>query len=154
MTRFTDNIYTGAQAITSATSSKSPVMICKTHRFPVGVTSSTISGTFPIGTQNLDAKLYILAQGSAATSDKITVSAGGTNLLSFTSFGSAIGIVRQTTTSLGTYAPIASACAVVAGAASAELAYSVTLLSVDAAADYQLQLMFSRAVADSLGNAG
>lgn len=147
MTRFTDNILSGAESTTSALSSQAPVVLCKTHNFSTtkGSTTSTLTGTFPIGTRNLDAKLFITANGSATVSDKITVSAGGTTLLTFSSFGSASGIARQTVAGLATFTPVASACAVVAGAASAELSYSVTLLPVSASvSDYQVMLTFSR----------
>ena len=152
MTRYSDNIYSGDDAVTSALASRSPVKLCKTHRF-TGGTSGTQTGTFPVGTMNLDSKLYILLNASATVSDKITVSAAGTNLLTWTSFGSAAGIARQTTTGLATYTPIASACAVVAGAASAELSYSVTLLAGtdSTGSDYQIELTFSRADSNTLG---
>jgi hypothetical protein len=129
MTRFSDNLYSGQQAITSALSSKSPVVLCKTHRIAGGTSGSTVTGTFPIGTQNLDAKLYILLNASATVSDKITVSAGGVDLITLTQFGSASGVLRSTTTGLGVLTTTASACAVVAGAAAAELPYAVTLSS-------------------------
>lgn len=158
MTRYTDNIYSGAQAITSALSSKSPVQLCKTYRFTQpstgGAVAQTLTGTFPIGTQNLDAKLYIMQQGTSATvNDKITVSAAGVNLLGFTAFGSALGLVKVTTAGVGTYTPIASACAIVAGAASAELSYSVTYLPVSASksTDIQIQLSFNRVDSNTLG---
>lgn len=155
MTRFTDNIYSGNQAVTSAAASRSPVTLTRTHRFTGGV-SQTQTGTFPIGAMNLDSKLYILANASATVHDKITVSAAGVDFLVWSAFGSAAGIARQTTTGLATYTPVASACAVLAGAAAAELSYSVTLAAgTDATgADYQLQLTFSRGFADQLGNAG
>lgn len=158
MTRFNDNIYSGAQAITSALSSKSPVQLCKSYRFTqpaagTGTTATTFTGTFPVGTQNLDAKLYIMANASATVSDKITVSAGGTNLIAITGFGSASGVLRGTTAGLGTLTTTASACAVVAGAASSELSYSVTFLPVSASrsTDYQLWLTFNRVDTNTLG---
>ena len=145
MTVFGDNIYSGALGITSAATAASEVFLTRTHRFNSGVTS-TQTGTFPQGTMNLDSKLYILANASATVSDKITVSAAGTTLLTWSSFGSASGVARQTTVALATYTPLASACAVVAGAASADLTYSVThLAGTDSpGSDYQIQLMFSR----------
>lgn len=147
MTIFGDNIYSGNQAVTSALSSRSAVQLSRTHNFSTtkGNAASTLTGVFPIGTQNLDVRLYITANGSATTSDKITVSAAGTNLITITSFGSASGILKQTVAGLGTITPVASACANVAGAASAELTYSVTLLPASAStSDYQVQLLFSR----------
>lgn len=146
MTIFGDNIYSGTQAATSAASSISPVQLTKTHRIAGGA-ASTVTGTFPQGTTNLDAKLYIMLNASATVSDKITVSAGGVDFITITQFGSASGVLRQTTTSLGVLTTTASACAVVAGAASSELTYSVTYPANTAAtgADYQLVLTFNRA---------
>lgn len=157
MTRFSDNIYTGNQAVTSALSSRSPALFCKTHRFTQpatgGATVQTQTGTFPVGTQNLDAKLFIMANGSATVSDKITVSAGGANLVQMTAFGSASGVLRVTTAALGVLTNFASAAAVLTGAASSELSYSVTFLPVSASqsTSYQLQLNFSRVDSNTLG---
>lgn len=147
MTRYSDNIYSGAQGLTSATSSKSAVGLTKTFRFSGG--SGTRNFVLPSGVQNLDAKCYILAQGSAATSDSITVSANGTNLITFSGMGSATGVVRQTTAGLGTLTVVASACANLN--ANAEVSAAITLASVDTAADYQVQLFFNRADTNTLG---
>lgn len=146
MTTFGDNIYSGNLAATSAASSLSTVRLSKTHRIAGGAAFSA-AGTFPQGTQNLDAKLYILLNASATVSDKITVSAGGVDLITITQFGSAAGVLRATTTGLGILTTTASACAVVAGAVSSELTYSVNMPANTAAtgADYQLELMFTRA---------
>lgn len=146
MTVFGDGIYTGQLAVTSALSSVSQCVYQKTHRFSGGAAFNG-SGVFPQGTNNLDAKLYILLNASATVSDKITVSAGGVDLITITQFGSASGVLRSTTTGLGVLTTTASACAVLAGAASSELAYSVAYPANTAAtgADYQLQLTFSRA---------
>lgn len=145
MTSYADNIYSGSIAVTSALSSLSAVSLNKTHRIAGGA-ASTVTGTFPQGTMNLDATLYILLNASATVSDSITVSAGGVNLITITQFGSAAGVLRNTTTGLGVLTTIASACAVVAGAAAAELSYSVTYTANTAAtgADYQLHLSFTR----------
>lgn len=152
MTRFTDNIYSGGVGLVSSQSSRSAVTLTRTHRFTGGVTA-TQTGTFPIGTNNLDAKLYILLNASATVSDKITVSAAGTDFITISQFGSTAGVLRSTTTSLGVITTVPSACAVVAGAASAELSYSVSLLcgTASTGADYQLQLLFSRADGNTLG---
>ncbi len=145
MTVFGDNIYSGNVSITSASTAASEITLTRTHRFNTGV-SQTQTGTFPRGAMNLDSKLYILANASATVSDKITVSAGGVNFLVWSSFGSASGIARQTTTSLATYTPVASACAVLVSAAGDDLTYSVTSLqgTDSPGSDYQLQLTFSR----------
>lgn len=139
MTSYLDNIYSGAAALTSAQSSLSPVRLNRTFRF---TGSGTQTFVFPTGVQNLDAKLYIITNGTAATTDAMTVSAAGTNLISITSFGSTSGVLRQTTAAVGTLTTIASACAVVT--TTAEVTAAVTLASVDQAAVYQLELMYSR----------
>lgn len=147
MTTFGDNIYSGNLAATSAASSVSPVRMSKTHRITPGGAAFSAAGVFPQGTMNLDAKLYILLNASATVSDKITVSAGGVDLITITQFGSAAGVLRNTTTGLGVLTVTASACAVVAGAAAGELTYSINMPANTAAtgADYQLELMFTRA---------
>lgn len=146
MTTFADNLYSGQLASTSAASSVSPVVLTKVHRIPGG-SAFTASGTFPQGTQNLDAKLYIMLNASAAVSDKITVSAGGVDLITITQFGSAAGVLRQTTTGLGVLSVVASACGLMTGAANSELAYNIAYPANTAAtgADYQLVLTFNRA---------
>lgn len=148
MTRYSDNIYSGFTAATSAASSHSPVALAKTFRFPAGG-SSTQTGTFPPNTESLTATVFIINAGSAATTDKITVSAGGQNLISFSSMGSAIGILDRTTTGLGAVTAIISACAIVAAPATGqtnggEIPFSVTIVSVDTATDYQVALSFNR----------
>jgi predicted nucleotidyltransferase len=148
MTRFSDNIYSGYQGLTSATSSKSAVGLTKTFRF-TGGGAATKNFVLPVGVQNFDAKCYIMAQGSAATSDKITVSAGGVDLITFSAMGSATGVVRQTTTALGTMTVVASACANLS--TTAEVSAAVTLASVDTATDYQVQISFNRADTNTLG---
>lgn len=153
MTRFTDNIFSGNSALTSAAASRSPVWLCRTHNFTQpstgGVVAQTQTGMFPSGTQNLDANLYITANGSATVSDKFTVSAAGVNLLTITGVGSAGGLLRMTTAGLGTLSVIASACANV-NTNVADSSYSVTYLPASASRSttYQLQLTFSRATAN------
>lgn len=145
MTRFGDNIYSGNAALVSANASRSPVQLCRIHRI-TGGTGSTQTGMFPIGTQNLDAKLYIMLNASATVSDKITVSAGGTDLITFTQFGSAAGLLNATTTGLGVKTVVASACGLMVSAQVSEMSYSVTYPTNTAAtgADYQLVLSFNR----------
>lgn len=149
MTGFADNIYSGLQALTSGTASYAPAQFCRTFRF-TGGGASTQQFVLPTGVQNLDAKLFIMQQGSAATTDKITVSAGGQDYHTFTSFGSALGIVRQTTVGLGTLTSVASACANLS--TTAEVSAAITIASTDTATDYQVQIFFSRLRVDPLGN--
>lgn len=147
MTQYSDNIYTGNIAATSALSSKSGAMYHKYHRFTGGA-GGTQTGVFPIGTRNLDCKVWINQQNaaSAATVTRFTVSAGGTNLIAVTAIGSAIGVLRNTQVGLGVITNTASATRVLTGAATAELAYAVTLVpaSADTTGDFDIQLMFTR----------
>lgn len=163
MTRYSDNIYSGFQAPTSANSSMSPVVLRKTHRFTQpstgGANAVTQLGTFPPGAQNLRASLYIAnAATSASVSDKITVSAGGVNYYAFTGIGSAQGILGATTAGLGTVTATVSAVINLAPPATnqtngGEIPYAVTFLPVSASksTDYQLELTFNRAVSNTLG---
>ena len=146
MTSYRDNIYSGSPAVTSALSSLSPTRLVRTFRFGGG--SSTQNFVLPTGVENLDAKVYIQTNGSAATTDKITVSANGTTLVTFASMGSANGILRLTTTGLGTVTPVVSA--MIAPTTTTEVTASVTLLSVDTAAQYQVEISFNRIRANTI----
>lgn len=110
MTRYSDNILSGYTAVTSALSSRSAVLLTKSYNFSAVTGSQTQKGTFPPGTQNLTATLFITQQGSANTTSKVTISAGGTDLVTITSFGSATGIAEFTTTGVATITYVASAC--------------------------------------------
>lgn len=142
MTTFADNIYTGLKALTSGNSSQTPVRLSRTVEF-TGGGAQTKSIVLPIGAMNLNAVCYIVQDGSAATTDSITVSAGGNTLITFSSMGSASGIVELTVAALGTKAVIASACA---GPLSttAETTCAFTLASTDTATSYQVCLTFDR----------
>lgn len=141
MTTYADNIYSGSQAATSALSSQSEAVFSRTFRF-TGGGAQTQSFVLPVGVQNLNASCYIIQDGSAATTDTITVSAGGTTLIAFSSMGSAAGLVEITTAALGTKVVTASACANLS--ATAEVSADITLASTDTATDYQVQLRFNR----------
>lgn len=147
MTSWRDNIYSGAPALTSALSSLAPVELHRTFRFNGG--SSTQSLVLPTFVENLDVKVFILANGSAATTDKITVSAAGTNLITFASMGSANGILRQTTVGLGTVTPVVSA--MVTPTTTTEVTAAVTLLTTDIAAQYQVDISFNRVRLNTIG---
>lgn len=138
MTTYGDVLQSGNMALTSALSSISPTVCCRTFRF---TGSGTQTFVLPQNVENLDAKLWIISNGTAATTDAFTVSAGGTNLITITSFGSTAGVLRTTTAGLGTITNIASATASLSQ--TAEVSAAVTLASVDQAAIYQLQLLFS-----------
>lgn len=142
MTSFADVIQTGnAIALTSGQSSLAPTLHSRTFRF-TGGGAQTQTFVLPTGVQNVDAKLYIIQDGSAATSDAITVSAGGVDLINITSFGSTAGLLRNTTAALGTLSTIASACANLS--TTAEVSAAATLASTDVGTDYQLVIEFSR----------
>lgn len=146
MTNFNDNISTGTIAVTSALSSKSGVQYHRYHRYTGGA-GGTQTGVFPIGTRNLDVKVWINAQTvSAATATRFTVSAAGVNLIAVTGIGSALGVLRTTTVGLGVITNTASATYVLQGALTAELPYSVTMVkaSADTTGDFDIQLMFTR----------
>lgn len=142
MTTFADNIYSGLKAITSGLSSQAPVTLRRTFRF-TGGGAQTVSAVLPAGSQNLNAVCYIIQDGSGATTDSITVSAGGATLITFSSMGSASGIVEVTTAALGTKVVVASACSNLS--ATAETTVAATLASTDTATDYQVVLTFNRA---------
>lgn len=150
MTRYSDNIYSGHVAPTSAACSRSYVTLGRTFNFSAAVGSVTQSGTFPPGTQNVTAELFITQNGSATTSNKLTVSAGGTNLLTIDQFGSAGGYANQTTTSIARFSIIASAAAAPPvpspSVNGGDIPYSVTFLKVsaDKTGTYQLSLKYNR----------
>ena len=146
MTRFSDNIESGIQGLTSAQSSKASVMLTRVHRF-VGGGNQTWSTLLPWGSQCLDAKLFISVNGSAATTDRMTStsSAGATALGTISSIGSAAGVLRVTTVGLGTLAMVASACAQVGPRTEgADIPIQVISSSTDTATDYTLELSFRR----------
>ena len=147
MSRVSDNLFSGRELATSAASSVAPVVLTKTYRI-LGGANRTVTGVFPSGTQNLDAKVLIIQDGSAATSDTLTIStsAGATTLGTVTSFGSAGGFIGgNSTTSVGTLTMIASACANIGPSTlDVEVPFQLLLSSTDAACDYQVQLIFNR----------
>lgn len=141
MTSYRDNIYSGAPALTSAQSSLSPTVLRRSFRFSGGG-AQTQTFVLPSGTQNINAVCYIIQDGSAATTDRITVSAGGTTLITFSSLGSAGGLLESTADGLGIKAVVASACADLS--ATDEVSAAVTLASTDTATVYQVALTFNR----------
>lgn len=161
MTRYSDNIYSGFQALTSATTSKSCVGLRKSSYNFAGAgngTAVTKNGVFPPGTENLTATLFITNAASATVSNKITVSAGGQTLVTITSFGSAVGIASNTLAGVATFTYIVSACATVAAPATGqtnggEIPFAVTFLpvSADKVGTYQLHFTFNRADSNTLG---
>lgn len=153
MTAFKDNLYSGNMATTSAASSLSYVQLGRTFNFAGNgsTTAVTRSGTFPPNTENVLATLYITNAGSANVSNKITVSAGGNNLLVIDQFGSALGIASQSVTSMVRFTPVVSAMAAPVAPSptvnGGEIPFSVTFLPVtdDTTGTYQVKLSFNRA---------
>lgn len=149
MTRFADGIESGLITISSATDSRAAVQLTRTHRF-TGGGNQTWNGVFPSNTQGIDANIYIIANGSATTSDTITLttSAGTTPLGSITAIGSATGLLRVTTAGLGVLNIIASAAHSVGPVtlSDIEVPFRVVLSSVDTATDYRLELTFRRSL--------
>lgn len=152
MTSYKDNIFSGNIATTSANSSQSPVLLGRTHRWSAagGTAAITQTGTFPPNTENLTAYLFVIQNGSATVSNKVTVSAGGTNLVVIDQFGSAVGQSGATLTSFARFAYVASACAQVPAPAAStnggEIPYSLTFVpaSADKTGQYQVRLTFNR----------
>lgn len=142
MTTFADNIYTGLKALTSGASSQAPVHLSRTVTF-TGGGAQTKTVVLPVGAMNLNAVCYIVQDGSAATTDSITVSAAGNTLITFSSMGSASGLVETTVAALGTKTVVASAAA---GPLSTtvETTCAFTLASTDTATSYQVCLTFDR----------
>lgn len=153
MTVFKDNVGSGNIAVTSATSSVGWMRMVKTFNFAGNgsATAVTRSGVFPPNAENVQTTLYITNAGSANVSNKITVSAGGNNLVVIDQFGSAAGIGSATTTSLMRVTPVVSAMASPTAPAPSvnggEIPYSVTFLPVtdDTTGTYQLMVTFNRA---------
>lgn len=153
MTSFKDNLYSGNIATTSANSSLSVVSLRKTFSFSGNGTAAAVtrSATFPPNVENVQTTLYITNAGSANVSNKITVSAGGNNLMVIDQFGSATGIGSATITSFARFTPVVSALASPTAPTSAnnggEIPYSVTFLPVtdDTTGTYQLVISYNRA---------
>ena len=141
MTTFADNLQSGLEALTSGQSSIAPVVLSRNFRFSGGG-AQTQQFVFPVGTQGLNATCYIIQDGSAATTDSIVVSAGGTTLITFSSMGSAGGLIETTLAGLGTKTVVASACAGLS--TTAEVSAAITLASTDTATDYLVNLTFNR----------
>lgn len=161
MTRFSDNVYSGYEGLVSSQSSRSPVVLTRSHDFAAvgGTTAITRTGTFPPNVQNVAASLFVTQQGSATVSDKITVSAGGTNLITVDQFGSAQGYAAgNSVAGFARITYVASACAIPPVPASnttngGEIPYSVTFLpvSADKTSTCRIVLSFNRSDTNTLG---
>lgn len=153
MTSYKDNIYSGNIATTSANSSLSFVRLGKTFNF-VGAgntTAVTKLGVFPPNVENVAITLYITNAASATVSNKITVSAGGNNLVVIDQFGSALGITSNTQTSVARFTYVVSAMAQPVAPTSSnnggEIPFAITFVpvSADKVGAYQLHVSYNRA---------
>lgn len=147
MTTFGDEISTGIFGVTSAQSTRAHTQVSRYRRF-TGGGNQTWNGFFPYGATMLHSRLHINAQGSAATSDRIVIStsAGSTPLITYSSMGSATGMIGNTTiAALATVTNVVSACAVLGpNVESADVPFQIILSSTDTATDYSLLLQFFR----------
>lgn len=149
MTRFADAVESGSVSTVSALSSRGSVRITRVRRFTGGGNQSW-SGVFPSNTQAIDMKLYIMANGSAGTSDKFVLYTSaaitGKALGTITGVGSATGVLRAPQGALGILNMVASASFQVgpAGYTEVETPFVITLSSVDEATDYGLELSYRR----------
>lgn len=155
MTRFSDNILSGFQAVTSALSSKSQVVMRKTSFVSAGAgVNIVVAGTFPPGTQDLSGALYTV-QNAATAHDTITLyingsASNGTQVMQWTNQGSAAN-VRNTPTTI-----VASACAFPQPPATnanngGEIPFKILVSSVSTAS-YQIEITFDRGNSTALGS--
>lgn len=149
MTRYTDNILSGRDALTSADASKAQVGLKKTYFVSAGAgVNAIVSGVFPVGAQNVNSAVYVVQNGAATTNDNITLyangnAATGTKMLSYLAIGSAANL-RISPTSY-----VTSACVFIpsapAGATTyaGEVPFQIIVSSVSTAS-YSIELTFDR----------
>lgn len=148
MTLFGDNVESGILGLSSAQSTRAGAILARQRIF-AGGGNQTWTGFLPYDAVGVNANVYIMSQGSAATSDRMTIttSAGGTTLMTFASMGSATGILSGTTVGLGTKTVVASACFRPSpnnNPLGADVPFQVILSSVDTATEYGLTMTFRR----------
>lgn len=148
MTLFNDGIESGITGLSSAQSTRAGTLMSRQRIF-TGGGNQTWTGFLPYNAVGVNANLYIMAQGSAATTDRIVLStsAGSTPLVTFASMGSATGLLMSTTTGLGTKTVVASAAfrpAPVSNPEGSDIPFQVILSSVDTATEYGLTINFRR----------
>lgn len=146
MTLWADGLESGYTGLSSALSTRAA---CRMERFRrlVGGGNQTWTGFFPHGTIGFNSVIYINSVGSSTTSDRITIStsAGSTVLQTYTSMGSAQGILGSTVVGLGTRTVNASACCQLGpNVEGSDIPFQVILSSVDTATDYGIFLSFRR----------
>lgn len=151
MTNYADNISSGFIGVVSSQSSLSQAQLSKLYQFDSTTGSVTYTGRFPPMTKNLTAELFITNAGSATTHNAVTVSAGGTTLLTIDQFGSAAGYANDTKAGVARFTYVASACAVVQPPATnvtngGEIPFSITYLkdAGDPSSSCQVNLKFNR----------
>lgn len=147
MTLFADAVESGTLGLTSAQSTRAHTAMVRYRRF-TGGGNQTWTGFLPYGAIGIHSRLHINAQGSATTSDRfvISLSAGATPLITYSSFGSATGMVGNSTqVGVATVTNVVSACAQVGpNVDGTEVPFQVILSSVDTATDYSLFINFIR----------
>jgi len=159
MTRFSDNILSGGQYLTSAQSSKSQAIFRKTAFVSAGAgINVTVQGTFPVGTQNISSVVYVVQQGAATTNDNIILwvngsAANGTKILSFLAVGSAATRLNAPTyiTSAAVSPPVPSGLP--APNIQGEIPFKIIVSSVSTAS-YSIMVDFDRGNSTSLGITG
>jgi hypothetical protein len=148
MTLVADGLESGIAGLTSAQSTRGGAILARQRLF-TGGGNQTWDGFLPYDAVAVNAVVYIMSQGSAATSDRmvISTSAGTTPLITFSSMGSATGILAATAVGLGTRTVVASAAFRPAPATNPEgsnIPFQVILSSVDTATEYGLSVTFRR----------
>lgn len=154
MTRYSDNIYSGFESLTSALSSRSAVDLCKVYNVSAGANVNiTVPGTFPPGTQGISCRAYVTQAGAATTNDNVNLyingsAANGQKVLSFLAIGSAATSVLPTTFITSAAAnPTPPATNQTNGG---EIPFKLIVSSVSTAA-YQFKITFNRADSNTLG---
>lgn len=155
MTRFSDNIYSGYQGLTSAQSSKSAVQLCDAYNVSAGTSvNQTIQGVFPPASQCINAAVYVTQAGAATTNDNIVLwingsAANGQRVLSFLAIGSAAN-QRYNPTSYVASAAAAPQPPTINQVNGGEIPYKIIVSSVSTAA-YTIFLQFNRGDTNTLG---
>lgn len=148
MTLFADGIESGILGLTSAQGTRAGVQLAR-QRFFTGGGNQTWTGVLPYDAVAINSKVWIMAQGSATTSDRIVVSlsAGSTPIYTFASMGSATGVLEYTSTGLGTRTVVASAAfrpAPATNPVGSDIPFQVVLSSIDTATEYGLTIEYRR----------
>ena len=156
MTRFSDNIYSGFQAPTSAASSKSAVILRKSYFVSAGsAVTQVIAGTMPPNAQNITGAVYVVQAGAATTNDNIILytngsAANGQKVLSFLAIGSAAN-QRYAPTTYVTSAAASPQPPATNANNGGEIPFKFVVSSVSTAS-YKIILDFDRGDTNTLGN--